>query len=241
MNRLYNYKPFTYQPRKDIDEFLNESDLWNELYETFLTVKDNTYRLKVSSVVMFNEVYYQCVRVAQDSHPEEDVWYNYLNDARDNLGWRYASDLCFSIAYAALSLMQNPPRQATRFCAILAGKIFANDAHYFPAFKELVDRLKSEGKLYDVRFLPTPMKPGDIFSEERTSIDYNGNVTRSPLYDDEWWKNVTDNFCVENIKEIVSLWSEPKDKLSILERIEEAYQTDEQKRNAPVPVDDLPY
>ena len=108
-------REFIYRNRPDIDAFLEESELWSNLYGLFLGIKDNAYYLKIPAVTMFNEVRYQCVRVMLDKHPEENIWMNYLNNAKDTLGWRYASDLCFSLVYAVLSLMENPPKQVPFF------------------------------------------------------------------------------------------------------------------------------
>lgn len=39
MNK-YNQRPFIYRSREDIDAFLEESQLWRDIYEVFLRVKD---------------------------------------------------------------------------------------------------------------------------------------------------------------------------------------------------------
>ena len=50
MTQQYNKRPFIYRSREDIDAFLEESQLWRDIYEVFLRVKDNAYYLKVPSV-----------------------------------------------------------------------------------------------------------------------------------------------------------------------------------------------
>lgn len=246
MDRKFIERPFIYRERDDIDAFLNESQLWRDIYDVFLRVKDNTYRLKVPSVTMFNEVRYQCVRIMLDKHPEEDIWGIYLNDARDTLGWRYASDLCFSMVYAVLSLLKNPPVQIPIFCNLLFYKKLNTDIGYFPRFQQLVDSEKAQGVCYDIDLRAMPEKPAIIRNAgEEKQILLNGRLATQfiPKYDYEWWDLQTNHFDQNTIREIVNLWDSKEERCEMIDIIEHAFDLQEQAlltSNDPC-ADDLPF
>lgn len=240
----YNQRPFIYRSREDIDAFLEESQLWRDIYEVFLRVKDNAYYLKVPSVKMFNEVRYQCVRLMLDKHPEENVYGNYLNDARDTLGWRYASDLCFSMVYAVLSLLKNPPIQMPRFCAILRDNKLKTEQCYFPDFKQFVEEQKAKGAEYEIDLQPMPELPKAMRNagyEGQTVM--NGVAVNSwfPTYGSDWWKGVTKDFDQETIREVVALWQDKDERLEVVQMIEQAFDLEEQESTQSADADDLPF
>lgn len=222
MKPLYTYRPFIHRDRTDIDAYLEESQFWTDLYDLFISIKDNGYKLKVPSIQMFNEVHYQCVRLMLDRHPEEDVWGNYLNPVKDSLGWRYASDLCFSLVYAVLSTVKNPPAQIPRFLNVLRERKLKTDEWYFPHCEAFLSYAR--GINYDIDLAPCPEKPGhlDNFS-----------------YDARWWKEVTNNFDQERIRQIVGLWQTQKEQLEIIDIIKRKFKQEES--NPTYTEDDLPF
>lgn len=221
--KIHNVRPFIYRERESIESFLEESQLWKDIYEVFLRVKDNAYYLKVPSVKMFNEVRYQCVRLMLDKHPEENVYVNYLNNARDTLGWRYASDLCFSMVYAVMSLIKNTPMQVTHFCTILSENRLKGDRCYFPYFNQLVEEKKTTEVQYEIDLSPMPESPKVIRntgynSYKQTTIGIEGVWVQT--YDNGWWKRQTLDFDSGAIQEIIALWSDPQEQQEITQRID---------------------
>lgn len=208
-------RTFIYRDRKELDEFLKDNELNEALYDVFLEVKDSYYNLKISAERIFNEVYYQCTRLMLDPHPEARVW-DYLNDAKENTGWRYTSDLVFSMVYAVLSLQPRLPLSIKRFLRCLEGKNL-NEC-YFPAFCKMTDswggiecgRIVGEAKYYQSDFIPSPELPERLFS-----------------YKPFIWSEVTDDYNQERIRMIVNLWSSEEDKLAVLSMIEDAFDFDE--------------
>lgn len=208
-------RTFIYRDRKELDEFLKDNPLNDALYDIFLDVKDSYYNLKIPAEVIFNEVYYQCTRLMLDPHPEARVW-DYLNDAKDNTGWRYTSDLVFSMVYAVLSVQPQAPYSVRRFLRCLEGKNL-NEC-YFPSFKNMADiwggiengRIVGNTKTYQSDFTPSPESP------ERINV-------HKPFI----WSEVTDDYNQERIRMIMDLWSDKEDKLAILKMIEDAFDFDE--------------
>lgn len=244
MNPQYNQRPFIYRSREDIDAFLEESQLWRDIYEVFLRVKDNAYYLKVPSVKMFNEVRYQCVRLMLDKHPEENVYGNYLNDARNTLGWRYASDLCFSMVYAVLSLLKNLPVQMPRFCGILCDNKLKMEQYFFPDFKQFVEEQKAKGAEYEIDLKPMPELP-----KAMRNAGYEGQIVMNgvavnnwiPTYGSEWWKGVTKGFDQDTIREVLTLWTDKQERLEVLQIIEQAFDLEEQASTQEADTDHLPF
>lgn len=202
MNQI---REFIYRNRPDIDAFLEESELWSNLYGLFLEIKDNAYYLKIPAIAMFNEVRYQCVRIMLDNHPEENIWMNYLNNARDTLGWRYASDLCFCLVYAVLSLMENPPKQVPFFLNTLLKRKLVNENCYFPDVEIFVKHHQIVGNKYSIDFTPQAELPHRIVKDFR------------------WWQNVTNDFEEDTIRRVLNLWENREDKLYILNSMESNY------------------
>lgn len=221
MRHLQQYRPFIYRDRDEIDDFLEESELWRKLYMIFLDVKDNAYRLKVPAVNMFNEVRYQCVRVMLDKHPEENIWQNYLNPAYESLGWRYASDLCFAMVYAVLKHIEDAPHHIQLFLKLLNRKM-ETEENYFPYIDSYFNRLK---KVYAIELAPQPEKP-DVFRKQLLT------------YDTSWWAEATSGFDQSRIREIVNLWEEKEEKLAIIDIIKGRFVSWKEEQSQK---DDLPF
>lgn len=208
-------RTFIYRDRKELDEFLKDNELNEALYDVFLEVKDNYYNLKISAETIFNEVYHQCTRLMLDPHPEARVW-DYLNDAKNNTGWRYTSDLVFSMVYAILSLQPRLTSSIKRFLRCLEGKNL-NEC-YFPAFKRMVDswggiecgRIVRGAKDFQSDFTSSPEPPERLFVHGTFS-----------------WSVVTKDYDQERIRMIVNLWSSQEDRLTVLNLIEDAFVYDE--------------
>lgn len=213
-------RTFIYRDKRELDDFLRDNPLNDALYDVFLDVKDNYYNLKISAEKIFNEVYYQCTRLMLDSHPETRLW-DYLNDAKENTGWRYTSDLVFSMVYAVLSLQKEISPSIKRFLRYLEGKNL-NDC-YFPAFQQLVEERRGR-ESYESDFTPCPEPPERV-------LNYGTFI----------WSTVTDNYSQERIRMIVNLWKEKEDKLAILDKIEHNFDFDEECEKNKINYDDFPF
>ena len=205
-------RTFIYRDKRELDEFLQANTLNEKIYDIFLDVKDSYYNLKISADKIFNEVYYQCTRLMLDPHPEASVW-KYLNDAKENTGWRYTSDLVFSMVYALLSLQPSVSSPIKRFLRILKGKGL-NDC-YFTAFQEFVEsELARQMDLIWIPYVPCDFSP---CPEPPERINHYGTFL---------WSDVTNDYDEDRIKFIVNLWMDKDDKLAILDKIENAYHYD---------------
>lgn len=210
-------RTFIYRDKKELDEFLQDHYLNEKLYDIFLDVKDSYYNLKISADKIFNEVYYQCTRLMLDPHPESRVW-EYLNEAKENTGWRYTSDLVFSMVYAILLLQPSISRPIERFLRVLKGK--ALNECYFDAFSNFAEsELNSIKAMDSIPYTPCDFNP---CPESPERINHYGTLL---------WSDVTNDYDEDRIRFIVNLWSNKEDKLSILDKIESAYEYDREYNN----------
>jgi len=204
----------------ELNDFLQDNPLNDALYDVFLNVKDNYYRKVIPAEKIFNEVYYQCTRLMLDSYPETNVR-NYRDDAKVNMGTRYASDLVFSMVYAVLSLQKEISPSIKRFLRYLEGQDLDNC--YFPAFQEFVKERQGR-ESYESDFTPCPEPPERI-------LKYGTFI----------WSTVTDNYSQERIRMIVNLWEDKEDKLAILDKIEHDFDFDEECEKNKINYDDFPF
>lgn len=215
-------RAFIYRDKAELDEFLNNNPLNEALYDVFLEVKDSYYLLKISAEAIFNEVYYQCTRLMLDPHPETRVW-DYLNDAKNNTGWRYTSDLVFSMVYAVFSLQPEITKPIKRFLRYLEGKSL-NEC-YFPAFQEMVNQWNgylNGQKVAEPRKFQSDFK---FFPEPPEKLEQKFII----------WSNVTKNYNQDRIRMIVNLWDDKEDRLAVLDKIERAFDIDEAFSNHDLP------
>lgn len=201
---------FIYRDKAELDDFLNDNPLNDALYDVFLDVKDSYYYLKRSPESIFNEVYYQCTRLMLDPHPEARVRF-YLDDAKENMGTRYASDLVFSMVYAVLSLQPEITKPIKRFLRYLEGQTL-NEC-YFPAFQEMVSQWN--GYVNGLK-VAEPRR----FKSDFTSCPEPPEKLERALF---LWSSVTKEYNQDRIRMIVNLWEDMDDKLAVLDKIEKAF------------------
>lgn len=203
--------------KHELAEYVHENLLNKELYKAYLANKDNNYTWKHTPVDTFNEVYYQCTRVYNDPNPESDIYNNYLNDARDNLGTRYASDMIFSMVNAIFLIMDNRPENVEFFQAELQAKL-KDEQHYFEQYAKFAQNFI---KTYGRQTLNFPISP---VSPRRLS-----------WWDWKSWKKCTDDFDEFYIRKYVNRYTKLEDQLSVIDIIEKAYC--EAEANIPVVCD----
>lgn len=210
MNPLYNYRPFIYREREDLDEFLDEHPIWGEFYKFLLErfEHDNLNFFNVPILRIFNEAYFQAIKISLDKHPEADIEKNYFGVAYRNLRNIEVSNLCFGMVYEIFVCMENRPRNINYFCTEFAKSSFRSKfMKYFTGFQGCV-----VGDDFNLK--PQPEKPEKI----RFSVF---NDLESERYT---WEMITEGFeDLDTIKEIVSFWEDKNDKLKIIDIIEKEY------------------
>lgn len=188
MNPIYTYRPFIYRERTDINEYLEESPVWEELHKMYIELIKTGCRVKLSPLKLFNEVHYLCVRLLLDNCPEEFFYNDCLPRVSSTMG-RYTTGLCFSMVYAVLNTLSNPPEHIPGFLGLLWRRYHARIDQYSFFFE------KFAGAPLDLT--PCPERPDCIEQ------------------DVAWWEEATGDFHRSRIREIVNLWPTLEEKLEI--------------------------
>lgn len=202
MNPLYNYRPFIHRERTDIKEYLEESPVWEELYKMYIELIKTECQVKLSPLELFNEVHYLCVRLLLDNCPEEFFYNEYQPRASSIMG-RYTAGLCFSMVYAVLNTLSDPPEHIPGFLRLLWRRNHARIAQCSSFFE------KFAGAPLDLT--PCPERPDCIGQ------------------DVAWWEEATEDFRRSRIREIVNLWPTLEEKLEAALIIGEQFKQAEKK------------
>lgn len=200
MNPIYTYRPFIYRERTDIDAYLEESPVWKELYKKFVEVMTTKQKMKLSPLRWFNEVHYQCVRLLLDRYPEEYFLLSYVKPVSHDLG-PHTAGLCFSMVYAVLNTLSDPPEHIPGFLGLLKRKYNTADAKYSSFYEPFAP--KTGGASPDL--FPCPERPDHIKE------------------DAAWWRRATEDFRQSRIQKIVNLWPTLEEKLEVAQIIEEQF------------------
>ena len=172
-----------YCDRKELDDFLlllPSATLNKSIYDTLLAVRepdpehDRPHRLNVPALQIFNEAYYQCIKLHIDKHPEEDIYNNYFIDARENLGSTIAAEVVFSIVFVLLSSMASRTVKTENFAQIIRERLTPKSA-YFGLFVPIAEHFNSIGLAFPLTFIPEPIDvklPGKLNWASITH-DYN--------------------------------------------------------------------
>ena len=171
------------------------------LYPLYLETCNLGYKWKNSPVETFNEVFYQLVRINLDPNPEEFLYENYIEDAREDMGSLYAANYVFCFVWLLTKLSDDDSSRVRYFLATLE-QILSKDGNYFPYFKQWFE--ENSLPKYKFSFSPSP-----AWSTEEYSRDE--------------WNVVTHNFDQSWIERIVKRCPDRLDRLAVLHRIESAF------------------
>ncbi len=203
-------RALVYADRLTIDDFLNdETGLNKELYKLYLQVKDSPYTFKFNVEKAFNEAYYIATMSMWYAHPELKVR-DWLWKAKEDMIWRYAADLVMSMVYAILYVQADRPEKIEYVLAQMEKEDYG-DSH-FPIFKAWAERC---GKRYSGLL---PLRPCPVDELHLLPID---------------WSVVTDMFQQEEIRDLVAVFPTREERLKLVDLIEQAEQTQEDKALLP--------
>lgn len=205
----------------EVTDYLKNSPLNRFLYKKIVDILNDT-GIKVPPVKLFNEIYYQCVRVNYDGIPGADLGKRYLSEEEN---WVYSSEgalLVFCVVGVLLSLKRNITFQEECFLHGLAPYIRNC------AFRGFAEELYRELRSSDVSVpdsFPTMTCPvseietGFTLTKEQYKsfwgVEDPGYVTLKEAWH-HTWAVVTCDFSHSVIEQYVRLYSAPNDQLQLL-------------------------
>ena len=164
--------------------------------------------LPVSMLTIFNEAYYQCVRVNFDPNPGTDLANRYLQEETLWLSSAQAAKLVFSIVWGILRC-----KDGTTF----------NEEFFVDQFYPLIGMGEDERLAYIIiKFTAGDrLLPPKLFKPMPTPVDELPLVTGKD--DCRVWRDVTDNFSQKSIERFLELYETPEEQNALLSFIEGSY------------------
>lgn len=200
MNASELHRKLIYCGYTDISAYLNDNPVNRYLYKQLIEVRQRE-GISVPILKIFNEVYYQCVKVQTDSHPGEEVKKRYLRDADDWLGSGHAALLVVSIVWALLQRKYKMSFNDECFIDQITQSV--KQGSYIVMANDLVSFMQS-GDIYSPQeFKTMPIKAGELPI---------GNSAEG----DETWRTVTENFTAPVIERLLTLYSNRSDQADLL-------------------------
>lgn len=215
MNASELHRKLFYCGYSDISAYLNDNPVNRNIYKQLINVWQR-YGVNTPTLELFNEVYYQCVKVQTDSRPGEEVQRRYLKDAETWLGSRNAALLVVSIVWALLQRKYK--------------KSFSDEC-----FVEQIAPFVEKGKFIKMATdLVSFMQTGDIYSpqEFKTMTCPVDELPVGESYDgDEMWRTVTERFTPSIIERLLTLYSNRVEQGDLLNCIVGGMSYDEKQEN----------
>lgn len=152
MLRLYPFQSLLYPDSRDIDGYVGDDELSDEIYKLLLRLSVRM-GIVTSPVKLFHVAYYMCNRALDDAHPELEFFEEYYTPISDAMGddALQERELVLGMIYSLLSLQEERSKALERFLVVIE-TVLEEDKTYFPLFKTFVDERRSENKYYTSNF-----------------------------------------------------------------------------------------
>ena len=216
----------------DATELLQNSPLNRYLYKQILDCRESNV-VETPVVTLFNEIYFQCVRVGFDINPGDNISWRYIEEECWWLKSRKAATMVFIFVWAMLKMKRTLTFNEECFLDHLTPLISQNQK------EEKYEQLLRDMKASDIK-VPDQFAP--MVYPVVAAIPIEANVTGGPvesiihatssllswLRDSEFrykplsnaWMELTDNYSHAWIEKYVKLYATTEDRLAMLERIE---------------------
>lgn len=219
----------------ELTDFLKNSPTNRYIYKLLVAADQ-----KVPPLALFNEIYYQCVRVQSDGNPGEDVSRRYIDEGCEWLGDEDATMLVFCIVLALIEMKVHPMENEKCFMQRLMPCVEGH--RYMSAYNDLIGYMTANNLKSPYEFKPKPCPIDEI--PVHIDLKYNLSLSKwdkvkarlnmpveSSAIDFNPWCKVTDDFSPNTILWYIKLYKTREDQLRLLERITKACTPDEFRAN----------
>ena len=218
----------------EVADFLNDNPLNRHLHKHFLRLMP-LHQIEVPVVCLFNEIYYQAVRIDYDATPGVDIGSRYLRDSETQLHTQPATQLVYAVIWALLNNKPTLSFNEECFLSQLTPYITNSDFNNFA--KQLSEEIKAMGIAVPNRFhtitCPVDGLPTFASRKERDSDvphlvkiflksdDYDAELCNWQAYSESWCE-VTGRFSHASIERLIALYTTPADQLRFVEMVQDA-------------------
>ena len=212
----------------DLTDYLRNSPLNRYLYKVMLLELPHR-KIDIPVVSVFNEIYYQCVRVRYDGNPGQDVFKRYMDEEARWLNSKQGAILVFDFVWVLFQLRSNLSFNEECFLEQLTPIIERSEYQGFAV--QLLSDMKDEAMWLTDEF-PTLSCPVDEIplrhDADMPSASRFKQAFLNILMDDESfsemrvnpWRLVTNGFAHSSMEEIIKLYTKEEDQIAILTRIQ---------------------
>lgn len=229
----------------EVGLFLNDSPLNRHIYKQLIDILPD-HHIEVPVVTLFNEVYYQCVRVNFDNTPGIGIAARYFADEEACLHSELAARLVFAIVWAILRSKRSLTFPEECFLDQL--EPYVDDGEFCSFAKKLYEQIVTLHLDVPEQFQPMtcPINEVPTISIERLqsmALAY-GHIMLSEFEKEnfakklrEWreynevWCELTDSFSQSIIEKYVMLYTNPADQLHLLGCIKTSFAREDIWRN----------
>ena len=224
----------------DIADFLKESPLNSYLYKRILGIL-SAGGIEVPILTLFNEIYYQCVRVNYDATPGVDMERRYWLEERNWIRSEDGTQLVFCVVWALLNAKRNITFHEECF---LRGMVsFIRSSALRSLSEELPEELLTNHLSVPERFpvMTRPIQEVDmLWDKSMMSKDLIVNSRRyRELIDSlkrkyhDAWKEITGDYSPSTIEKYVRLYASIEDQLTLVSDMKTGLTEKEAQTNLP--------
>lgn len=223
---------------EEVTDYLKNSPLNRFLYKNILGILSAS-GIGVPVVSLFNEIYYQCVRVNYDGTPGVDIERRYWSEEEAWIGSSDGAHLVFCVVWALLGSKPGFTFQEECFLSALAPHIKGSP------LRDFAEELPREFRLYGFsvpdRFpvMTCPVSELPVFTDRGGApnrfwgVDDPAYITLTEKRREvhEAWETVTCGFTHSVIEQYVRLYANQDDQLRLLSCMESALTQSEAKEH----------
>lgn len=218
----------------DVTDYLKNSPLNRYIYKQLLVLLPD-HKIKSSILTIFNEVYYQCVKIQFDRKPGYEVAKRYLDEESRWLDSQLDAQLVFSIVIALEHQKCGQSFHDECFIEEMSQLLVLNK---FTAITSNIETYIIQENIFIPYMFPTMTcsikEIPDILptrKKYRTFIDWIkywfgiGMSTPDVKYENAW-KTITDNYTESYIEDYLCLFLDPNDQEALLRSIQHNFLPD---------------
>lgn len=195
-----------YRGYDDMADYLRNSPFNRCVYNVIL--RHGPKPLPLDMLTLFNEAYYQCVRINYDPTPGTDLHNRYVQEETLWLSSAQSANLIFNIVWGMLRCKKD---------ITFSEECFVNQ--FFPVMDENAG--------HELAYLLIKYMAGDRMFPPKHFLPLPTPVKELPLITDkkdcQVWREVTNNFSQNTIERYLELYDTPEEQTNLLSIIEGAF------------------
>ena len=203
------YRKLLYSGYTDITDYLKDSPTNRYIYKCLLHYSER-YGINNPILDLFNEIYFQCIRIQCDSVPGENIEERYLKEEDERLGSRNATMLVFVMVWALFMRKRN--LAFNEDCFIKQMRKIIHQSNFMTVPEDLLYFMANHRYITPDDFYPMPCPVHEI----PLIVKEDDGKKDNP------WRVVTENYSFNVMERLLALYTTIEDQNEFLTRIEKS-------------------